>query len=51
MKISQIDKAIEKLEAEKRVLDLAIAKLREQQSTPRERKPRKAKPEAVAKSA
>ena len=34
MKRSQIDRAIETLEAERAVLDLAIAKLRQQQTRP-----------------
>jgi chorismate mutase len=44
VKQSQLDKAIAQLEAERQVLDLAIAKLKAQQSA----KPKKAKLRAVS---
>jgi len=50
MKKTQIDRAIEKLEAEVRVLELAIEKLKEQQSAPSTRK-RRTKPVEVARPA
>lgn len=41
-KLSQLDKAIAALEAEKAVIDRAIAKLREQQATKPAHRPKKA---------
>ncbi len=48
MKTSQIDRAIAKLESEMQVLELAIAKLKEQQATPSTRKRRTAKTVDIA---
>lgn len=50
MKKTQIDRAIEKLDAERRVLELAIETLKEQQAVPSTRK-RRPKPVEVARPA
>ena len=48
MKKSQTEKAIENLESQRNILDLAIQKLREQLTTSAAKRPRTPKPRVVA---
>ena len=51
MKVSQIDRVIQQFEADIKVLELAVEKLKQQQSAAAPRKKRPAKPTDVARTA